>query len=70
MSIYKPPEIKFFLQNWNNLFHIFINTGNFDTILIARDLNAQYIAWGLSSNNFAGTTLNVEFFTIPIFHSQ
>jgi len=43
VSIYKSPEIKFSLQDWNDLFYSF-NIGSFDTILIAGDLNAQYVA--------------------------
>jgi len=42
-SIYKPPEIRFSLQDWNDLFDGFVNLGNFDAILIAGDLNAQYV---------------------------
>jgi len=47
------------------LFEGFINLSNFDIILIAGDLNAQYIGWESTNNNFAGTSLN-EYLLSPI----
>jgi len=40
------------------LFDIFNYLGKFDNIIGSGDLNAQYIEWGSTRNNFVGITFN------------
>jgi len=61
MSIYRPPEIKFELQDWTTLFHRLFSVGSFGTVVVAGDLNAQYSGWGSTRDNHAGTSLR-DFF--------
>jgi len=42
VSAYKPPEIKFQVQDWIDLFNVFNYLGNFDSIIVAGDLNVQF----------------------------
>jgi len=56
--VYKPPEIKFSVVEWNELFDSIDFSGISNSIIIMGDFNAQFSDWGFTRNNYAEVILN------------
>jgi len=58
VSVYKPPEIKFSVVEWNELFDSIDSSRIFNSIIVMGDFNAQFSGLRSTRNNYAGETLN------------